>query len=221
MNNKIFKIYKIVNIKNNKIYIGKTSKRLKERWSLHVNNSKNKKFYFSKAIKKYGKENFILEIIQFCNDEKTANELEKYYIKFYNSHNPKVGYNSTLGGEGVIPTDETRKKMSISGKNKKITRFRHDCDWHKNNSITKMMSKWGHGGYGIYLLIIEFLCEQTGFKIKLTKTEYEKMSKECFCSVLKIKEFINDCVIKYHLFKIDDNYLTTYNPIRRISYNRI
>jgi len=48
-----------------------------------------------RAIHKYGKENFIIEEIEKCNQE-LLNEREKYWISFYNSY--ENGYNSTLGG---------------------------------------------------------------------------------------------------------------------------
>jgi len=48
--------------------------------------------------------------------------MEVITIKWYNSY--KNGYNSTIGGEGSIGykhTDETKKKMSQSGKGKKLS----------------------------------------------------------------------------------------------------
>ena len=55
-------LYKITNIINNKKYIGITNN-YKKRWSNHrCGNSKN--MVIAKAIKKYGKENFLFEIIK-------------------------------------------------------------------------------------------------------------------------------------------------------------
>lgn len=47
------------------------------------------------AMRKYGEENFLFEIIGWFED---YNEKEKYYIKFYNTKAPN-GYNLTDGGE--------------------------------------------------------------------------------------------------------------------------
>ena len=77
-------IYKITNLLNNKVYIGKTELTFELRWRDH---------------KKYGEENFFTEIIEQCNN-KIINEREKYWIEFYDSYNN--GYNSTLGGEGAL-----------------------------------------------------------------------------------------------------------------------
>ncbi len=55
-------IYKITNIINNKIYIGKTEKSLNKRWSGHIAKSrKNIISVLHNAILKYGKENFKIE----------------------------------------------------------------------------------------------------------------------------------------------------------------
>jgi group I intron endonuclease len=51
-------IYKIENILNGKIYIGQ-SKHIETRWSEHCRESNQEKSLISKAIAKYGKENFI------------------------------------------------------------------------------------------------------------------------------------------------------------------
>ena len=58
-------IYKIVCKINNKIYIGQTIRTIKERWSSHKHDAKGKKtdMVISKAIRKYGEENFIISII--------------------------------------------------------------------------------------------------------------------------------------------------------------
>ena len=57
-------IYKVINIINNKIYIGQTIHSLNIRKSQHERSHEyGYKTAFSNAIKKYGKENFIWEII--------------------------------------------------------------------------------------------------------------------------------------------------------------
>ena len=94
-------IYKITNQINNKIYIGLTTCSLEYRWVRHIIESKNinntKHLY--KAMRKYGIENFTIEVIDKTNDFKKLGELERYYIRKFNSTNPKIGYNLTQGGE--------------------------------------------------------------------------------------------------------------------------
>lgn len=109
-------IYKVVCKVNNKIYIGRTSTSLHLRKKGHVsctNRHKKCSHFFHSAIRKYGIENFEWVILENNIDSNDIAELEKYYIKKYNSY--KKGYNLTEGGEGTLgyyPSDITRKKMS-------------------------------------------------------------------------------------------------------------
>jgi group I intron endonuclease len=92
-------IYKITNLLNNKVYIGQTIQKLSDRWNRHCNmncSEAEHNMIIKKAIIKYGKENFSIEIIETC-DSKYLNEKEKYYINKFNTY--KEGYNSTLGGQ--------------------------------------------------------------------------------------------------------------------------
>ena len=45
------------------------------------------------AITKYGKENFVKEILEICNSTEMLDEREKYWIKELDALNPHVGYN--------------------------------------------------------------------------------------------------------------------------------
>ena len=54
--------------------------------------------HLQRAIKKYGKENFTIEIIEEVQNDEEACNKEKYWINYYNSYD--IGYNATLGGEG-------------------------------------------------------------------------------------------------------------------------
>lgn len=95
------KIYKITNKINGKIYIGQTTKTLEERFQKHCWGTTIKDKYhlnmaIKKAIKKYGKENFTIELIEEVELDK-LDEREVYWISFYNSY--YKGYNCTLGGQ--------------------------------------------------------------------------------------------------------------------------
>lgn len=114
----MFTIYKITNKINNLIYIGCTSRELKIRIQEHFNRL-NKTDDFHKAIREFGKDAFVVDIVEY-NQEGTkeeAEQREKYWIKYYNSNNPSIGYNRTHGGNGTIGyvfTDEARQKISKS-----------------------------------------------------------------------------------------------------------
>jgi group I intron endonuclease len=100
-------IYKIENLINGKIYIGK-SVNIKNRFQNHKSESFNEKSNaydtaIHRAIRKYGIESFSFEVIEKCSREDLSNR-EKYWIEFYNSFGK--GYNLTLGGEGVPTANE-------------------------------------------------------------------------------------------------------------------
>lgn len=95
-------IYKITNLVNNKIYIGQVyNKSIEDRFKRHCDGaSSSSPSYLARAIHKYGKENFKVELIEECYSIPEINEREKYWIKYYNSTNSNIGYNLTIGGEG-------------------------------------------------------------------------------------------------------------------------
>lgn len=67
------------------------------------------------AIKKYGKENFNKEILEYINDDekhKIVSEREIFWIKEENTLCPS-GYNISPGGEGGC-TKESAKKRSFN-----------------------------------------------------------------------------------------------------------
>ena len=102
-------IYKITNIKNNKVYVG-SSINIKKRWSIHkqrYNNSLNKEYSkeLYEDMRKYGLENFEIKIIEECEENRLV-EKEKYYICKYNSI--EDGYN----GYGLHKHIKTKLKIS-------------------------------------------------------------------------------------------------------------
>ena len=88
-------IYKITNIQNNKVYIGQTIRPIKDRFNRHINDALNNIIdtHFARAIRKYGRENFQIEIIDTAQSQNELNEKERYWIQYYNS--VKEGYNET------------------------------------------------------------------------------------------------------------------------------
>ena len=117
------KVYQIVNKINNKVYIGITTRSLKERFNQHKYSRYSMDTKFSRALKKYGIENFEIQLIE---DEITSlkelYEKEKYYISKYNSYNN--GYNSTLGGDGcktvAVSAEEIVNEYSILKSSTKV-----------------------------------------------------------------------------------------------------
>ncbi len=108
-------IYKITNMVNGKIYIGKTKCKLSQRWYIHCNLAKRgSNLYLHRAIRKYGLKSFVLEVLDTIGTEYHLSLAERFWIKKYRCNLPKYGYNMTLGGDGGIATPETRRRISIA-----------------------------------------------------------------------------------------------------------
>lgn len=111
-------IYKATCKTTKKIYVGQTSN-FNERKYDHIAdsfnpNSKSYNTYFHRAIRKYGVDDFIWEIVEEFEKNinlEVLNEAEKKYIKLFDCRNPK-GYNSTNGGSFL--TTDTYKRISES-----------------------------------------------------------------------------------------------------------
>ena len=99
MSNNIYSIYKVTNLINNKIYIGKTNN-FHRRCRDHL--SANGDSYLYRAIRKYGKQNFKFEEIFITFTESDLSYFEKHFIVEFNTNisSGGIGYNMTSGGEG-------------------------------------------------------------------------------------------------------------------------
>ncbi len=90
-------IYKITNIQNNKIYIGQTIRPVQERINRHFNDALNNIIdtHFARAIRKWGKHNFIYEIIDTAETQEELNIKEQKYIRLFQATDSDYGYNET------------------------------------------------------------------------------------------------------------------------------
>ena len=90
-------IYKITNIKTNKIYIGFTIENPKERLRKHFLEVKSgSSTYLHNSMRKHGKDNFITEQIDIANCIEELKQKEIEYIKKFNTRDRKIdGYRTT------------------------------------------------------------------------------------------------------------------------------
>lgn len=98
-------IYKITNKINGNVYVGQTIRSIYTRWSQHKNEAykENKKHYpLYRAIRKYGCENFNVELIEEV-DNALLDEREIFWISNYDSY--KNGYNQNIGGSSPNKID--------------------------------------------------------------------------------------------------------------------
>lgn len=87
-------IYKIKSLINNKVYIG-SSNNIEVRWNSHIReleSNKHSNKHLQNAWNKYGRDNFIFEVIEECNIKELLIK-EKLWIEYYNATNPDFGYN--------------------------------------------------------------------------------------------------------------------------------
>jgi hypothetical protein len=90
--NIIMQIYKITNLINHKIYIGKDT--------TSDTNYFGSGLLIKRALNKYGVENFIKEVIEETDDYIELSNKEIYWIEQYNSTDREIGYNISKGGDG-------------------------------------------------------------------------------------------------------------------------
>ena len=94
--NVVIFIYKVMCLVNDKVYVGQTKRNIEKRFKEH---SRSKKSLIGKAMQKYGKENFKLELLEVCETREEANRREIFFISEFNCIAPN-GYNLTSGGWG-------------------------------------------------------------------------------------------------------------------------
>jgi group I intron endonuclease len=120
-------IYLILNKINRKIYVGQTTLTWKKRVKKHftkagiLTTKSVINTYFYNAVRKYGSENFESFLLCSCPDKHALDEAERFFIWMFASHKRSFGYNSTLGGDGVVSNKETREKIGNSNRGRKAT----------------------------------------------------------------------------------------------------
>ena len=99
-------IYKLTNKLNGKPYVGQTKQKLHRRMEQH----KIASTAIGNAIRKYGLENFTIEVIEECETLEQLNEREMFWIAYFNSKYPN-GYNLMDGVSRLKSCeDETQTK---------------------------------------------------------------------------------------------------------------
>ena len=109
-------IYRILNTKNNKSYVG-SSFRLHERYIQHKNNldkNKHPNLHLQQSYNKYGRDFFVFIILEICSIEHFV-EKEQFYVDKHKSNNKEFGYNKRV----IVESNRGHTfKMSQSSKEK-------------------------------------------------------------------------------------------------------
>ena len=116
-------LYKITNRRNGKVYIGRTSKTVSERWYTHCQKAeRNPRQAITNAIRRNGPKAFIVETLGFCLSNDASIIAEKMLIAYW--RNRCSSYNRSDGGDGAIGfkhSEATKRKMSRTHKGRIIT----------------------------------------------------------------------------------------------------
>ena len=111
-------IYITTNMCDGKRYLGQ--KRFDDEWQNYLGSGT----VFKRAIKKYGKENFVRNIIDIAYSEDELNQKEYDYSVFLDVVESNDWYNLVYGGgatSGYKFSDEQKKKMSESRKGRVLS----------------------------------------------------------------------------------------------------
>ena len=160
-------IYKILNCKNGKFYIG-SSINIEKRFKSHIKDLEtgiHNNQHLQNAWNKYGRDNFKFIIIEEVVDKNALRERETYYLQITNCTNPEVGYNLLNNaniGLGVQASDEVRAKISKSCSGSKNGNYGRK---HTDSELMKIRNnRWGEG----------YQCKSHNYYIKKTPEELEQ-----------------------------------------------
>ena len=117
----MYKLYKITNRVNGKLYIGITKLGLNQRWAKHLKDSQDPKYPLHRAIKKHGADSFSIELLKESTNRTYISDLEEPTILEYNSRGngynvAKGGYGGDLGTEANIKRKNTLASRPLSEK---------------------------------------------------------------------------------------------------------
>lgn len=197
-------IYKIMNLTTGKIYVGQAVSHIlnhkkyrpygcEGRFRCHISEAfsskKNQSHFLNNAIRKYGVEDFIVELIECCEIDK-SDEREIHFIKELNSLYPN-GYNLKNGGNVFTHSDESKKRLSNGVKkyykDKKFDRFKNikniDIDIEK---YIKPLKRYNEQ-YGWYVYIDRCKADFGGVHIPL-----EESNKNAIEFIEKLREMISN-----------------------------
>lgn len=121
-------VYMLRNKVNGKYYVGKTVRSLAHRWNGHKHSARTGSMLpIHCAIRKYGPDNFEVNVLYHATQEQTEAKLlefEEFFIGVFRSTDQKYGYNVTeggKGGKGRVISERQRQQHSEAMRGRKFT----------------------------------------------------------------------------------------------------
>lgn len=212
-------IYMYTNKINGMKYVGQTVCRLSKRHNEHL---KRDNSYIDKALRKYGENNFTLEILEdnICDADELNNK-EIYWINYYDSFNN--GYNLTKGGKGSLKFDAADALKIIY------------LLENSNNTMKEIGEKFGYSIGTISGINLGNICFQNNIEYPIRKNritqKYNQDDLDVVIDLLKNTEYtfqkISDVVDASFSYvcdvnrgRINGNYHGQITPIRKYKYDK-
>lgn len=131
-------IYKFTHVDTSRVYIGQTIQEPNRRRLEHLSDSRHTKrsHRFHNALRKYGEDSFVFEVIATASTLGELNLLEVKYINEYDSI--KKGFNIRQGGDNKTHHQESINKMKES---QRAAHARRRAD---NNGVESINKKSGY-----------------------------------------------------------------------------
>lgn len=178
----MYGVYKILNRKNGKFYIG-SSIDVEKRFSSHkkelIAGTHNNK-HLQNAWNKYGEDSFEFLVIEEVSDINELRNRETYYLQSTKCTNPDIGYNlldNANIGLGVQASTEIRQKISVACSGDKNGNYGRK---HTEEEKVRMRdNRWG-----------------VGYKCKHRSAYYKKKTpEEIAFSRKRMSEFMRNRVV--------------------------
>lgn len=133
-------IYKCTYLKNNKIYIG-ASKKLDT-----INTYLGSSRYWIREVDPYHHRDQIKkEILEYVDTREQLYDREEYWISYYNSTDPTIGYNLAKGGRHAWVVSEESKKIRDQHDSETMSRLMKTTDLPQKISKGLKKYKQEHG----------------------------------------------------------------------------
>lgn len=218
-------IYCIYNKVNFKCYVGYTNNfknRKKEHFVL-LNANKHHSCYLQSSFNKYGKDNFIFQILELVEEQNFSSLASKEHLwcSFFKSHDKKHGYNiapTSLEGRKEM-NEETKKKISKALKGRKLSKESIAKGVETRKKIAEKRGYW----------ISPEQVKETALKLKGRKrdpqlikklAEINKGNKYNLGRKLtqeRIDKIVNSTIKEIDIFDIEGNFIKTVKNIAAFS----